>query len=193
MRPTILAFAITTLLLAGCSGDSPLAPRPTAQRDASAASQSSAATPVFSAAQGAAIDLGGTWNWSETVTTIFPPLIAGIIGIEPEGLVTHATCYDNGTLTLVQTDNTFVGTATQTSTCTTNGGQRYTPPFPPTLDILDGRIDGRSIDFSFSEGCPYQGTVSLDGGIAVQIVGTGKCQVALHPALLKTVTWQATR
>lgn len=187
MRTTILAYAIPTLLLAACIGDSPLAPGPTAQRDAST-------TPAaFSTAQADAIDLGGTWNWSETVKTIFPPLIAGIIGIVPEGPVTHATCYDTGTMTLIQTGSTFVGTATQSSICTTSGGQQYAPPFPPTLDILDGRIEGRSIDFSFSEGCPYQGTVSLDGGIAVQIGGTGMCEIMLHPALLKTVTWQATR
>lgn len=144
-------------------------------------------------AQDAAIDISGTWTWSETVTTIIPPLIAGFIGITPEGPVTQATCSDFGTFNLVQTGNTFAGTATQTSACITKGGQEYTPPFPPTLDIVDGRIAGQGIEFSFSGECPYHGVISLSGGTAVQLRGTGKCEIMLHPALLKTVSWQATR
>ena len=140
------------------------------------------------------IDLSGRWAWSETVVALFPPFIAGLIGIEPEGPVTHATCYDAGLMTIVQTGDAFVGTATQTTTCTTRGGQQYVPPsFPPLLDVLNGRIHGRSFSFDFSEGCPYHGTVSLVGDVAVQIGGTGKCEVFLHPGLLKTLTWQATR
>jgi hypothetical protein len=139
------------------------------------------------------IDLSGQWAWSETVTTLFPPFIAGLIGIEPEGPVTHATCTDAGVLTIVQTGDTFVGTATQTSTCATRGGQQYVPPFPPLLDVLDGRVHGRSFEFEFSGGCPYHGTASLDDGVATRIGGTGKCEIVLHPALLKTVAWEATR
>jgi hypothetical protein len=139
------------------------------------------------------VNLSGHWAWSETVTTIFPPFIAGIVGIEPEGPVTHATCYDAGVLTLVQTGDTFVGTATQTSTCTTRGGQQYQPPFPPTLEVLGGQIHGQSFEFEFSGGCPYRGTASLVDGVVVRIGGTGKCEIFLHPALLKTVSWQATR
>jgi hypothetical protein len=179
-----VSLVLGVLSAGGCGSDAAVLTAP---------SESELGTTASSSVQDAAIDLGGTWTWTETVTTIFPPLIAEILGITPEGPVTHATCYDNGTLTLAQSGNTFDGTATQTSTCTTNGGQQYTPPFPPTLDVLDGRIDGSSIDFSFSDGCPYHGTVSLEGGIAVQIGGTGKCEIMLHPALLKTVTWQATR
>jgi hypothetical protein len=178
-RLTLLA----ALSVAGCASDvvspppSALAPRVTASARGGA--------PV--------IDLSGTWVWSETVTTIIPPFIASILGITPEGPVTHATCYDAGILTLVQSGRTFVGTATQTATCTTRGGQQYQPPFPSTLEVLDGRIDGRSLEFTFSGDCPYHGSASLAGGVVVGIGGTGKCAVDLHPALLKTVTWQATR
>jgi len=177
-----LLALLAALSIAGCSADV-VAPTPRAL-----------AARAAGGAHPAAVDLSGDWAWSETVVALFPPFIAGLIGIEPEGPVTHATCYDAGVLTLVQTGDTFVGTATQTTTCTTRGGQQYVPPsFPPLLDVLNGRIHGRSFSFDFSGGCPYHGTVSVDDGIATRIGGTGKCEVFLHPVLLKTLTWQATR
>jgi hypothetical protein len=180
-RSLACALLAAALLTAGCGTD---VVSPTPKALGAVANRS---------AQPTAVDLSGQWAWSETVVTLIPPFIAGLIGIEPEGPVTHATCYDAGVLTLVQTGDTFVGTATQTTTCTTRGGQQYVPPFPALLDLLDGQIHGRSFSFDFSEGCPYQGTASLVGDIVVRIGGTGKCEVFLHPALLKTVTWQATR
>lgn len=184
LRPNVLLALLAILWVGACRSDASSPTAPSGDRFSKTA---------LASAQGASIDLSGTWSWSETVTTIIPPLIAGIIGIVPEGPVTSATCYDSGTFSLVQTGNTFAGTATQTTACITKGGQQYAAPFPPTLDILDGHIRGQSIDFLFGEGCPYRGTISLSEGVAVQIGGTGKCEIALHPALLKTVSWQATR
>jgi hypothetical protein len=175
-----LLALLAALSAMGCGADvaAPTAPSPAPQR--SVGTQ--------------AVDLSGNWAWSETVTALFPPFIAAIVGIEPEGPVTHATCYDRGVFTIVQAGDTFVGTATQTAICVTQGGQQYVPPsFPPLLDLLNGQIHGESFSFDFSEGCPYHGTVSIDDGIATRIGGTGKCPVFLHPGLLKTVTWQATR
>ncbi|MEO6525263.1 MAG: hypothetical protein ABIP93_01430 [Gemmatimonadaceae bacterium] len=179
-RVAPLVALLAALSIAGCGADVAAPTAPTSAPRRSVGTE--------------AVDLSGTWAWSETVAALFPPFIAQIVGIEPEGPVTHATCYDWGVLTLVQTGDTFTGTATQSSICTTKGGQEYVPPsFPPLLDVLNGQIRGRSFSFDFSVGCPYSGTVSLDGGVATRIGGTGRCEVFLHPALLKTVSWQATR
>jgi hypothetical protein len=125
--------------------------------------------------------------------TIFPPFIAELVGIEPEGSVTHAICHDSGTLSLVQTGSTFQGTATQVSSCTTKGGQQIVSPFPPTLEIFNGRIRGKSIHFELGAGCSFHGTVSINGSVAVRMDATGKCEPMVHPAVIKIVSWQATR
>jgi hypothetical protein len=145
--------------------------------------------------QSEAVDLSGSWTWTaDRITTIFPPLIAEILGIQPEGgAVTHATCEASGTMNLAQTRDTFQGTATQASLCTTLGGQQIVSPFPSTIEIVDGRITGRSIHFLFDPECPFQAAVSVSDGIAVALDGTGKCAPELHPGLLKTVSWRATR
>src|SRR5215203_4745141 len=107
-RPNPLLTLLAILSVGACRSDV------TAPAAASGAQFGKAA---LTSVQGESIDLSGTWSWSETLTTIIPPFIAEIIGIVPEGPVTHATCYDNGTFSLVQTGNTFSGTATQTSAC----------------------------------------------------------------------------
>jgi hypothetical protein len=141
-----------------------------------------------------AIDISGSWTWSDIVTTTFPAEIAEILGIQAEGAVTHATCEAGGTMSIAQTGDTFQGTATQASRCTTRGGQQIVSPFPPTIEIVDGRIAGRSLHFLFGgQECPFQAVVSVSDGVAVALEGTGKCAPEVHPGLLKSVNWRAAR
>jgi hypothetical protein len=178
-RPAVYAAVAT--LLASC-GDPARVVAPADIRGVGA--------PLASVAAGV-IDVGGAWSWHEEVVSIMPREIALLIGLEPEGNVTHVTCTDFGAMTLAQTGATFTGTATQTSLCRTRGGQQFSP-FPPELAITDGRIAGRSLHFDFG-GCAYHAVAAPAGGVAVRLEGTGICPVDLHPALLKTVTWDAVR
>jgi hypothetical protein len=180
MRSVAMCVAAVTLL-AGC-GDQAGLVAPAAVHDAGGSGAALAA---------GAVDVSGSWNWREEVVSVMPREIALLIGLEPEGRVTHVTCTDFGTMTLVQTGSTVTGTATQTSVCRTRGGQQFSP-FPPELAITDGRLAGRSLHFDFS-GCAYHAVATLAGGVAVRLEGTGICPVELHPALLKTVTWEAVR
>jgi hypothetical protein len=177
----LTACAVAATLLAGCGDQGPLV-APTDLRETT--------RPVAAVAAGA-IDVSGSWSWREEVVSVMPREIALILGLTPEGTVTHVTCTDFGAMTLVQTGSTFGGTATQTSICRTRGGQQFSP-FPPELAITDGRIAGRSLHFDFG-GCAYHAVATPAGGAAVRLEGTGICPVDLHPALLKTVTWDAVR
>src|SRR5687768_3509604 len=70
-------------------------------------------------------DLTGSWTWEGTTESAIPPFIVEMIGqgIVPEGDITYLTCEDRGELELVQTGDTFEGTATQILSCMTEGGQ----------------------------------------------------------------------
>jgi hypothetical protein len=180
-RRLTTGVAVATLL-AGC-GDPARLVAPAAVRGTG--------RPLTSVASGT-VDVSGAWQWREEVVSLMPREIALLIGLTPEGTVTHVTCTDQGTMTLVQTGSTFTGAVTQTSLCRTRGGQEFSA-FPPELAVTDGRVEGRSLRFSFG-GCPYHAVATLAGdGVAVQLKGTGVCPVELRPALLKTVTWEAAR
>jgi hypothetical protein len=168
-------------LLAGC-GDPARLVAPADVLDAGAPLATVAALPV---------DVSGSWSWQEELVSVMPQEIAILIGLQPEGTVTHVTCTDYGTITLVQSGSTFAGTATQTSVCQTRGGQQFSP-FPPEVDITNGRINGQSLHFDFG-GCPYDAVATPAGGEALRLEGTGMCPVDLRPALLKTVTFEAVR
>jgi hypothetical protein len=133
---------------------------------------------------------------------------APMFGVAPEGPRTILNCESGGVLTINQTGDTFTGSATQSSLCETKGGvQVVPPPFPPALDVIDGRINGRHISFTFGAGpvpCPYTASVRVTGGSATALVGTGRCIVPGHPqsplpvpppplAPTKTIEWVATR
>jgi hypothetical protein len=180
-RRRLTACAVAATLLAGCGDRGPLV----------APADLRATTGPVAAVAAGAIDVSGSWSWHEDVVSVMPREIALVLGLTPEGTVTHVTCTDFGTMTVTQTGSTFTGTATQTSVCRTRGGQQFSP-FPPDLTVTDGRVVGRSLQFSFG-GCPYHAVATLAGGGAVLLEGTGACAVDLHPALLKTVTWEAVR
>jgi hypothetical protein len=163
------------------------------------------------AAKSAAVaDISGTWLWSEEVIfSVAAPLTGVFFGIQPEGPITHFTCHETGTMTLIQAGASFSGTASQLSECRTRGGQVFSPPvFPPTLDVADGTIEGRSVHLLFGAGdinCPCRATISMEGGQAVRLTGSGRCIEPGHPlsgipldppdqaGASPTVNWEAVR
>src|SRR5262245_7921816 len=194
----LLGVLMAVAMLAAACGESEatasLAPSPVSLRATEGANLQRAAATEVPTLQSEAVDVSGTWTWTaDRITTIFPPLIAEILGIQAEGPVTHATCEAGGTMSLAQIGDTFQGTATQVSRCTTRGGQQIVSPFPPAIEIIDGRVTGRSIRFLFDQECPFHAVASVTDGIAVALEGTGRCAPELHPGLLKTVNWRAAR
>lgn len=166
---------------------------------------------------GSLVDISGEWNWSNEEVLSFPPFIAALLGVQPEGPEGHNTrarCESAGTMTLVQTDDTFNGTATKTfNHCLTKGGQSFNQPGSFLL-ISGGRITGGSLHFSFTGSvtvtpCPHHVVVSaIDNGVAVELTGTGRCILPDHPqsespftqdpqtdkgGLSKTLRWEAVR
>lgn len=158
----------------------------------------------------------GAWEWSEVSVLFIPPEVLasengpGLFGpIEPEGPLTRIACPSSGVLTIgaqsdTQNGSAFSGASTQVSdTCISEGGQAGPAPFPPFLDLVDGTTRGRRFDFTFvAEGppgappipCAYKGRVRVQGGIAVEMRGTGTCDVpdALGPDS-KVFGFRATR
>ncbi len=66
--------------------------------------------------------------------------------------------------------------------------------FPEPFPLLNGRVSGRAIHFDFSDPiCPYVGDLTLEGGFATAMNGTGRCGPLGPRDHFKTVTWQATR
>jgi hypothetical protein len=131
-------------------------------------------------------DISGTWLWNEDVIfSVAAPTTGVFFGIQPEGPITHFTCHESGTMTLTQSGSSFGGTATQASECRTRGGQVFSPPvFPPVLDVAEGSIKGRSVHMLFGAGdinCPYHATISMEGGQAVSLDGSGRCIEPGHP------------
>lgn len=175
MRAPLSALVLAVALLIGCSDAAPTAP------------DLAQAQPVP--------DVSGTWEWSEVTHIRATPFAAEVVfGVTPEGPVTHFTCPSSGTLTVVQSGATFSGTSTQNpSLCTTQGGQTAPGPFPPTLDLVDGELRGRSLRFSFDAGafpCHYRGAflASTDEWRA-----SGSCEVPPEFGTDKIVGFVATR
>src|SRR5262245_23093980 len=201
----------TALLLLGCDSA-----RPPVGPTAVAGAVSNQNTAVVATAQAAAAsavavaDVSGSWNWSEEVVLALPEWLGPVFGFVPEGPVTHMRCQDFGVMNISQAGTSFSGTATQTSTCQTRGGQVFSPAvFPSSIQISDGRIDGRSIHLFFGPSpnevpAPYDGTISeIVGGVATALRGTGRAIPPGHPQSplfvdppappSKTISWQASR
>jgi hypothetical protein len=142
-----------------------------------------------------AIDIAGTWSFSEEAKGLIPEEFATeFFGIQPEGRATHFICHDEGTFTIVQDGSSFTGTTEQTGICVTNGGQIITNDSPGPAPLLDGRVSGRTIHSDFSDPiCPYTGVLTVESGFATAMNGTGRCGPFGPRDHFKTVTWQATR
>jgi hypothetical protein len=181
-RPFLFPMAALAGVLAlACEQAPPTAPRPAGSADPALVAQSRALPTV-----------DGTWNWSEEINFVFHRDLALAIGITPEGEVTHAHCFDSGTITLDQSGSTFEGTATQPiGTCRTRGGQEFSNVFPEPFPVFDGSITGHSIHFGFSSpDCPYNAVLTLQGNQAVSASGQGNCNA---PQLVFHSRWQAHR
>lgn len=181
---------------------------PTAPGDATFPTAGAAPTVAPPLAAAAEIDIDGNWSWHEVGRLVLTEEAAAMFGVTPEGPRTILNCESGGTLTIDQAGSTFTGHATQSTLCETRGGVEVVPPvFPPALDIVGGRIDGRHLTFQFGAGpvpCPYTASVRVARGNAVALVGTGRCIVPGHPqsplpvpppptAPTKTIEWIATR
>jgi hypothetical protein len=139
---------------------------------------------------GASVDLSGEWTWAESETLIIPAWAVELAfpEIEAEGSITRASCESSGTLTLVQTGNTFTGTTVRTDhECVTSGGQIFGGDASAFLPqpIIDGEIRGRSFvmhRLATVVECIYHGTISgLEAGVATTLSGGGQCIVPGHP------------
>jgi hypothetical protein len=130
-------------------------------------------------------DLTGSWTWNETVESAIPPFIVEMIGqgIIPEGEVTYLTCEASGETELVQTGDSFAGTATQAGSCFTDGGQGpfWPPSFTPMLRVTNGVISGKDISFNFGT-CNYTAKVVGSGD---KLVGEGACPIPLPYFLIQ--------
>jgi hypothetical protein len=139
-------------------------------------------------------DLTGRWTWEATTESAIPPFIVELIGqgIIPEGEITHLTCEGGGEIELVQTGETFAGTATQAGSCMTDGGQGpfWPPSFPPVLEVSNGVISGKYISWDFNN-CGFTAKVVGSGD---KLKGEGTCDIPLpSPYFLINPTWKAQR
>ena len=140
------------------------------------------------------IDVTGGWTWQETVESAIPPFIVELIGqgIVPEGEITYLTCKGGGEMTLVQSGGTFEGTATQSGSCVTDGGQGpfWPPSFPHVLEVANGVISGNDVSWTFNN-CAYTAKVVGSGD---NLVGRGACDIPLPPPyFLRTPNLRAQR
>ena len=204
MRHRSLPLALSVALaLTACDGASPPTAVDARPGALPLAARSAAASPV---------DLSGTWVWSEEVILQVPLEFAPLFNVLPEGPVTRGRCVNSGVMELVQDGASFSGTATQTATCVSRGGQVFSPPvFTSTLDVRDGEIRGRSLRMVFGAGdvpCLYHATITeIVDDTATGLRGGGRCIPPGHPQsplsglglpfpsgpISPTVVWEATR
>jgi hypothetical protein len=141
--------------------------------------------PVFSQGPGQPVDVSGEWAYEGVLLLIVPDWVAVLLGIDPEGPRTHIRCDFSGIMELDQNGGTFTGTDHQDpNECETRGGQVFQDGGGP-VDIVDGRIRGRSISFAiddFPVFCPQRGTISeVQNGSANRMRLSGRCLVPGHP------------
>ena len=196
-RVFVITAPVLTLFLAGACSDAALPLTTPALTHSGPATTTPAVAP-------ASIDISGPWTWRQTTRMAVRPFAAELIfGIAPEGPMTQITCESGGELTIVpQTASTFVGSATQSSECRTNGGVVFNPvpfPFPAVLQVENGQISGLHFQFDFTAAggpCPQKGSIRVVGGSAVELRGTGDCTLPDEHALVggyKDVQFVATR
>ena len=200
--PGSIAAVFTTFLLGACGDASLTQPTALSLHPMSASAAGPAGRVVATAS--ASPDIGGVWQWRQTTRIAARPFAAQLVfGIAPEGPMTQITCESGGELTIVpQTESTFVGSATQSSECRTQGGVVFNPvpfPFPPALQVENGEILGHNFRFDFTSGglpCPQTGAIRVHDGQAVELRGTGDCRLPDEHQLVgsyKDVQFVATR
>ena len=103
---------------------------------------------VIDVVPAASLDVGGVWDWTETITD------PGI-----------TTCSDTGSYSFTQVGSGFSGTSQQVGFCGTTGNTRTDP-------VSAGRAGGNSLSFEVG-GCAYAATVTT--GAPDQLSGTVAC------------------
>ena len=185
MRLTfLLSSSIATLLLVACSDGGRARSEPSA-------TYPTAPTASSAVAAGAVPDVSGAWNWTGAGQLTIPAVFVGrLLGIQPEGPITHVRCESAGTMRLVQSGATFTGLATRTTSwCETGRGHVFELPattFPTSLPVAHGLITGRAVHFVLGSvaglGCPHNGAVTaIDDGTATTLRVTGRCIIPGHP------------
>jgi hypothetical protein len=143
-----------------------------------------------------AIEISGSWNFTETVKAQIPIEVIEQFGlpIEPEGRVTHLTCHNSGVVQFVQTGSTLTGAQQAlVSECVTQGGQVLEGLFAGTFRIT-GQVNGLSVHLEDpSANCPASLVISLQDGTATSISGRAICHDLLPGGVLNTVTIEYTR
>jgi len=137
-------------------------------------------------------DLTGSWTYEATIESGIPPFIVEALGLIPEGEITYLTCETHGEMELVQSDETFEGTATQILSCMTDGGQGpfWPPSFPPEFEVTNGVIRGKDTSFAFGT-CNFTAKVVGSGD---KLMGEGPCPIPLpSPYFLESVHWKSQR
>ena len=137
-------------------------------------------------------DLTGNWTYEATIESGIPPFIVEALGLIPEGEITYLTCETHGEMELVQSGETFEGTATQILSCLTDGGQGpfWPPSFPPEFEVTNGVITGKDTSFAFGT-CNFTAKVVGSGD---KLKGEGPCPIPLPPPyFLESVHWKAQR
>lgn len=167
MRTHHLITALAAAFLAGCITDAPLAP--------------DAAGPQLAITTATALDISGVWSYAEETFLV----------LNPEGTVIHLRCVSpDGVLTIDQTGAMFAGTLTHpTGSCVTKDGVVIPPPWPlPYEATLSGRITGRALHIEQFDAppappvrCPKNGTIVVDGGQAVRLNTSGRCDLSGAP------------
>jgi hypothetical protein len=136
-------------------------------------------------------DVSGSWNWSGSGHLTVPATeVERLLGILPEGPITHLRCEATGTMELSQTGATFSGVATRNAgQCETGGGRVLELPaatFPNTLPVAEGLITGRAVHFLLGAvaglGCPHNGAIQdVVDGAATELRATGRCIIPGNP------------
>lgn len=169
---THVTAAIALALLGGCAGDD--------------ITGTPSIAPLTALVPTGTADVSGAWLWSNAEEVSFPRFLAMLLGVVPEGDLTHGRCESAGSMTLNQAGATFDGTAMRLlNSCITEGGQPFSQP-GTAFDITDGRITGASIRFSFASEtvtpCPHHARITaLHDGAAVALSGKGRCILPGHP------------
>jgi len=104
---------------------------------------------VIDVVPAASLDIGGVWDWTETITD------PGI-----------TTCSDTGSYTFTQIGSGFSGTSRQVGVCGTTDNSRIDP-------VTGGSAGGNSLSFEVGGVCSYAATVTT--GAPDQLSGTVSC------------------